>query len=102
MSEEAGSPDHVTIRIRDSEGNGFFFFRIKRKTPMQKLMETYSVRLGISSGILHLLYDGERVKPDMTADDVFQTLIVQKYTLLINFTAGLGRQRHDRRSHFGR
>lgn len=45
-------------------------FRVKKTKPLQKLMEIYSERNGLSIGTLRFLYDGFRIKNDDTPESV--------------------------------
>ena len=50
------------------------FFKIKRSTQLKKLMEAYCERQGKSSNSLRFLYDGERIQPTNTPNDVCFTV----------------------------
>lgn len=45
-------------------------FKIKRSTPMRKLMEAYCNRQSVNMASVRFLYNGERVNADQTAADV--------------------------------
>ncbi|CAG8569077.1 8023_t:CDS:2 [Rhizophagus irregularis] len=44
--------------------------KVKKTKPLQKLMEIYSERNGLSIGTLRFLYDGFRIKNDDTPESV--------------------------------
>jgi small ubiquitin-related modifier len=46
------------------------FFKIKRATPLKKLMETYCERQGKSMNSVRFLVDGERVRTDQSPQDL--------------------------------
>ena len=46
------------------------FFKIKKHTPLQKLMQSYCGRMGLDPKTVRFLYDGEKVKDDDTAEKV--------------------------------
>jgi small ubiquitin-related modifier len=46
------------------------FFKIKRSTQLRKLMDAYCERQGKSSGSVRFLYDGTRVLPHNTPNEV--------------------------------
>lgn len=46
------------------------FFKIKRKTMLKKLMETYCERQGKSFNAVRFLNDGERIQPNQTPDEL--------------------------------
>lgn len=73
--------DFGTIRwsIEDSRFSSFFvfvkdanevFFKIKRSTQLRKLMDAYCERQGKQPGSVRFLYDGTRVMPGDTPNDV--------------------------------
>ncbi|KAL0223667.1 hypothetical protein P9112_003057 [Eukaryota sp. TZLM1-RC] len=61
--------EYVKIKVRSSDGKETVF-RIKRSTPLRKLIDTYCRRTGLSDQSLRFLYDGDRVQPHQTADDL--------------------------------
>mgnify|MGYP004706240453 CR=1 FL=1 len=76
MSEEAeAKPDvkaegqqHINLKV--SDGSSEIYFKIKRSTPMKRLMEAFCKRQGKSLDSLRFLSDGERVSPENTPDDL--------------------------------
>ncbi|OLL23402.1 Ubiquitin-like protein pmt3/smt3 [Neolecta irregularis DAH-3] len=78
-SSDAGSPNqhHADIKanpqpqthinIKDSQE---VFFKIRRETPLKKLMDAYHERTGRTTGTVRFLVDGERVKPDDTPNSL--------------------------------
>jgi small ubiquitin-related modifier len=44
------------------------YFKIKRSTPLKKLMDAYGEKMGKKG--LKFLFDGRRINPEMTADDL--------------------------------
>jgi len=61
--EEAQRPaaEHLNIKVTDS--NNEVFFKIKRTTPLKKLMDAFCERQGKSVQSCRFLYDGTRVNP---------------------------------------
>ena len=49
------------------------FFKIKRTTPFNKLMNAYCSRQGKALSTLRFLYDGERISENDTPEDVLTT-----------------------------
>lgn len=45
-------------------------FKIKRQTVLKKLMDAYCERQGKSFESLRFLYDGERIRPEQTPEEV--------------------------------
>ncbi|CAO3651323.1 unnamed protein product [Cunninghamella echinulata] len=46
------------------------YFSIKRSTPLRKLMDAYCDRQGKSSGFVRFLYDGGRLLPTNTPEEL--------------------------------
>ncbi|KAK1442209.1 small ubiquitin-related modifier I like protein [Babesia gibsoni] len=71
MTEE-GEPqqtEHIQIKVRSPDGSEVYF-KIKKKTKLEKLMSTYCNRLGQSPDAVRFLFDGERIKGENTAEDL--------------------------------
>ncbi|CAH2352948.1 ubiquitin-like protein Smt3p [[Candida] railenensis] len=62
-------PDtHINLKV--SDGSAEIFFKIKRSTPMRRLMETFCKRQGKTMDTLRFLMDGTRIAPESTADEL--------------------------------
>ena len=59
------SDDTITLRVRDQAGDEMFF-KVKKETRFQKIIEAYAQRKGIGHASLRFMLDGERVQPDST------------------------------------
>lgn len=72
MSDEPKDekPDQTHINLKVSDGSAEIFFKIKRSTPMKRLMEAFCKRQGKPIESLRFLIDGTRVSPDNTPDDL--------------------------------
>lgn len=68
VNEEVKSETHVNIKV--SDGSSEIFFKIKRNTPLRKLMEAFAKRQGKTLDSLRFLQDGSRVSPDQTPNDL--------------------------------
>lgn len=66
---EGGSSEHIQVKVRSPDGNEVFF-KIKRKTKLEKLMSVYCTRLGQSMDAVRFLYDGDRVHGDNTPEQM--------------------------------
>lgn len=64
-----GGNQHIQLKVRSVDDN-VVYFRIKRKTKMEKLMSTYCARLGQSMDAVRFLYDGERIRGDHTPEEL--------------------------------
>merc|ERR1712093_350439 len=65
--EEQGAPQHIQLKVKDQQGSEVQF-KIKKTTPLRKLMDAYCNRLGMQSSQVRFMVDGERIAPDDTAD----------------------------------
>lgn len=59
---------HINLKV--SDGTSEIYFKIKRSTPMKRLMEAFCKRQGKSFDSLRFLSDGERVDGNATPDDM--------------------------------
>jgi small ubiquitin-related modifier len=71
--EEDVKPDvkpdtHINLKV--SDGSNEVFFKIKRSTPLRRLMEAFAKRQGKSLSSLRFLNEGQRLNPDETPDDL--------------------------------
>lgn len=64
----AAASDHLNIKVTDN--NNEVFFKIKRSTPLKKLMDAFCDRQGKQMSTVRFLFDGARVRPDDTPDTV--------------------------------
>jgi len=68
-SQPAATADHISLKVVDQEGNEVYF-KIKRSTPLRKLMDAYCSRQAKSQDSIRFLYDGQRVLPDSTPEEM--------------------------------
>lgn len=66
---EGGPSEHIQVKVRSPDGNEVFF-KIKRKTKLEKLMSVYCTRLGQSMDAVRFLFDGDRVHGDNTPEQL--------------------------------
>ena len=57
--------DTITLSIKDQSGDETFF-KVKKTTPMKKIMAAYAQRKGVPQDTLRFILDGERVVPEDT------------------------------------
>jgi len=55
----------VTLRVRQQDGDEMFF-KVKKETKMQKIMDAYAQRKGINVNSLRFNMDGNRIQPTDT------------------------------------
>ena len=79
MSENEQSPngghdapppptEHLNIKVTDN--NNEVFFKIKRSTKLEKLMNAFCDRQGKQLSTVRFLFDGQRVRPEDSPDTV--------------------------------
>jgi len=77
MSENEQSPsggqdapppptEHLNIKVTDN--NNEVFFKIKRSTKLEKLMNAFCERQGKQIQTVRFLFDGQRVRPEDSPD----------------------------------
>ncbi|KAG5931663.1 hypothetical protein E4U53_001661, partial [Claviceps sorghi] len=62
----AAGSEHLNIKVTDN--NNEVFFKIKRSTKLEKLMNAFCERQGKSITSVRFLFDGARVQPSDTPD----------------------------------
>merc|ERR1712203_88512 len=69
--EQTGGGDeaaaHIQLKVKDQQGSEVQF-KIKKSTPLRKLMDAYCSRLGLTASQVRFMVDGERIAPDDTAE----------------------------------
>lgn len=65
---EAGGAEHLNIKVTDN--NNEVFFKIKRSTKLEKLMNAFCERQGKTLQSVRFLFEGQRVQPTDTPDTV--------------------------------
>ncbi|CDR42898.1 CYFA0S10e03598g1_1 [Cyberlindnera fabianii] len=59
---------HINLKV--SDGQSEIFFKIKRSTPLKRLMEAFAKRQGKALTSLRFFADGTRVTPESTPDEL--------------------------------
>ncbi|KAH8675289.1 ubiquitin-like modifier [Xylariales sp. PMI_506] len=62
----AGGAEHLNIKVTDN--NNEVFFKIKRTTKLEKLMNAFCERQGKNMSSVRFLFEGQRVQPTDTPD----------------------------------
>merc|ERR1712039_908726 len=77
------STDHINLRVVAQDGNEVYF-KIRKTTPMKKLMGAYCERQGVSLDSIRFLFNGQRIQPeqdpsvlDMEDNDVIDAVLAQ-------------------------
>lgn len=66
--KEEKQETHINLKV--SDGSSEIYFKIKRSTPMRRLMEAFCKRQGKDINSLRFLMDGTRISPDSTPDEM--------------------------------
>lgn len=61
----SGSTEHIVLRVRDQTGEEIQF-KVKPTTKMEKILNAYADRKGVSVAALRFMVDGERINPTDT------------------------------------
>merc|ERR1711982_266567 len=64
---EGQAAAHIQLKVKDQQGSEVQF-KIKKSTPLRKLMDAYCSRLGLQASQVRFMVDGERIAPDDTAE----------------------------------
>lgn len=64
-----GDDKQLNVKVKDSDGNEVQF-KIKRNTPLSKLMNAYAARLGVGVDTYKFMFDGHRLQKDDTPDSL--------------------------------
>lgn len=67
-TEAPANTEHLNIKVTDN--NNEVFFKIKRSTKLEKLMNAFCERQGKSISSVRFLFEGSRVQPTDTPDAV--------------------------------
>lgn len=65
---DAGGAEHLNIKVTDN--NNEVFFKIKRSTKLEKLMNAFCDRQGKAFNTVRFVFEGQRVQPTDTPDAV--------------------------------
>eukprot|EP01080_Neovahlkampfia_damariscottae_P004061 gene4061-7350_t len=61
--------EHINVKVVNADGNEVFF-KIKKSTPLKKLMDAFCKRQGLQVGSVRFTFDGNRINENNTAGDV--------------------------------
>jgi len=65
----SSDPNTINLRVVSQDGNEVYF-KIKKQTPLRKLMDAYCQRQAIDSNSIRFLYDGQRIQADQTPKEL--------------------------------
>jgi small ubiquitin-related modifier len=91
MADEKKSDEHINLKVTGQDGS-VVHFKIKKMTPLRKLMSAYCERTGVKMGSMRFRFDGQPINEtdtpsqldmeDGDAIDVFQQQTGGKFSLL--------------------
>jgi len=77
MAEGASQPNnatdasqHINLKVLSQDGSEVYF-KIKKSTPLRKLMDAYCERQAINPNSIRFLYDGNRINENQTPAEVY-------------------------------
>uniref|UniRef100_UPI003A5C8A3B SUMO-I3 n=1 Tax=Lama glama TaxID=9844 RepID=UPI003A5C8A3B len=68
VKPEVKPETHINLKV--SDGSSEIFFKIKKTTPLRRLMEAFAKRQGKEMDSLTFLYDGIEIQADQTPEDL--------------------------------
>jgi hypothetical protein len=68
VKPEGTATEHINIKVTDSSTE--IYFKIKKTTPLRKVMDAFSKRTGKDMASLRFLHEGERINADDTPEKV--------------------------------
>ena len=57
-----GDDENISLTVADQSGGAPVQFRIKKTTPLRKLMDAYCKKLGLSKQAVRFTFDGNRLR----------------------------------------
>ena len=67
--EKAAGSEQINLKVVTQDSTEVFF-KIKKNTPLKKLMEAFCNKQGLNLSAVRFLSDGVRITPDKTAADL--------------------------------
>jgi len=68
QAKPEGDSQQISIKVVNADG-AEVYFKIKRSTPLRKLMDAYCKKQGINRTSVRFHFDGRRIEDDKTAED---------------------------------
>lgn len=60
---------NILLKVVDQDSNEVYF-KMKKRTPLRKMMDSYCKTKAISQSSVRFVYDGKRVQPDQSPEDL--------------------------------
>mmetsp|Transcript_15117 Transcript_15117/g.25881 ORF Transcript_15117/g.25881 Transcript_15117/m.25881 type:complete len:96 (+) Transcript_15117:139-426(+) len=67
--EEKKEQVHINLKVKSQDG-GEIYFKIRRQSPLGKLMDAYCQRQGVQPGSMRFIYDGNRLQANQTPQEL--------------------------------
>ncbi|XP_065883754.1 small ubiquitin-related modifier 2-like [Dysidea avara] len=61
VKPDVGSSEHINLKVTGQDGS-VVHFKIKKNTPLKKLMTAYCERQGLSQGAIRFVFDGDNIE----------------------------------------
>lgn len=62
-------PVSLNIKVKSQDGNEVYF-KVKKTTPFRRIMEAYCSKVGVETGQVRFLFDGERIEASQTPESL--------------------------------
>lgn len=62
-------PASLNIKVKSQDGNEVYF-KVKKTTPFRRIMEAYCSKVGVETGQVRFLFDGERIEASQTPESL--------------------------------
>lgn len=60
MGDDNKGSEHINLKVTGQDGS-VVHFKIKKNTPLRKLMNAYCDRTGVKSGVMRFRFDGQPI-----------------------------------------
>lgn len=91
---EAAQSEHLNLKVKSQDGNEVYF-KVKKTTQFSKVMSAYCKKVGADLESVRFLFDGQRLRPDQTPQDVRRTRATLPHRSSSRAAAAGGRVRKD-------
>ncbi|KAL7713157.1 Ubiquitin-like domain-containing protein [Entamoeba marina] len=68
-TQDKGSNEQINLKVVTQDSTEVYF-KIKKHTPLKKLMDAFCNKQGLNSSNVRFLSDGVRITPEKTAQDL--------------------------------
>eukprot|EP01084_Bolivina_argentea_P232537 391917_1 len=69
QQQQQQNREHLNLKVKAQDGTEVYF-KVKKTTKLKKLMDAYCARVGKEAGSIRFLFDGDRIAPDSTPNEL--------------------------------